>query len=251
MAKNYEEKTDVISAELYPCSFPEQGGKYIARLKTTQTYDVKDICVSAINRGGVNIRLDDFTGYVNAYLEELAYQIANRKTVLNRYFSITPKVSGLFDSPNSKFDPAKHRLDFTFRRNKGLSGLISKINVAVSGPARSGGHISEVYDSSTEAVNSTISVGEAVRITGHKIKVTGDHADVGLYFVRSEDEGGGRVKFTGKFLDNKAGELSFVAPRLESGRYHIEISTQFAGKSILKEPRVIQGNHEITARAAA
>lgn len=90
-----------------------------------------------------------------------------------------------------------------------------------------------------------ISGGGICILKGNKIKVTGSHPDVGLYF--KEVSGAGVTKFSGPFAENLPSRLMFQAPSLPAGVYRLSIKTQFT--SAVKElavPRVIEYPHDIT-----
>jgi hypothetical protein len=186
---------------------------------------------------------------VQAYLNEAAYQLADGHTVCNGFFSVQPRISGVFDSSRpTGLVPERNTLSFSFRKRQGFNRLLKKIEVKIEGPARDEAYIDNVFDSASETFNTTLSPGGAVRVSGSKIRIQGVHQDVGLYFVDSNE--GRRIKFEGKFLDNTAGRLSFVAPSLNAGDWRIEICTQFTnGKALLKEPRVIRCPFEMSLSA--
>jgi hypothetical protein len=57
----------------------------------------------------------------------------------------------------------------------------------VEGLADVTGYLDEFIDITTESVNETLTPGGQFSVSGHKIKVVGDNADVGIYFVSATD----------------------------------------------------------------
>ena len=70
-----------------------------------------------------------------------------------------------------------------------------------------------------------------------KIKIEGESAENGVYFINQETNE--RVKVSSKIPVNKPSELMVVIPALAAGSYKLELVTQYGGNSkhLLKEPR--------------
>jgi hypothetical protein len=87
-------------------------------------------------------------------------------------------------------------------------------------------------------------------VSGHKLKVEGDSAEVGVYFVSAADSTQ-RVKVAGHLAENSATKVIGMIPALTAGTYKLEIITQYThGGNQLKEPRVITFDGELTVAAA-
>jgi hypothetical protein len=119
--------------------------------------------------------------------------------------------------------------------------------VEVKGLAEVNGYIDEFIDVNTEAVNETLTPDGMFAVSGHKIKIIGDNASVGIYFV-PEANPEGRVKVSGHLAENTSVKLIGVIPlELVAGTWQLEVVTQFSGGShLLKEPRNISFGHMLT-----
>jgi hypothetical protein len=107
--------------------------------------------------------------------------------------------------------------------------------VEVEGVADAACYIDEFVDIKTGAENETLTPGGQFSISGHKIKIAGEDADIGVYFV---SESGERVKADEPLAENTASKLIGVIPALGVGTWRVEIKTQYSGGSnFLKEPR--------------
>jgi hypothetical protein len=229
-----------IRAKLYPNYLPGVPGKYVARTDDEASLSIEEVCASMKNRGGSTARYEDLVEHVKGYFDEAAYQLADGFSVRNDYFSIHPKIGGTFEGPDEKIDPAKHRIDFSFRVRSRLRELAGKITIVIEGVADGSGFIDHVLDVHSDTVDNALSPGYSIVITGSKIKVDGDKPDTGLYFVNRAD--GERTKATEHFAENGASKVIATIPAsLAAGTYHVEIVTQFTNGSVfLKEPRTIE-----------
>jgi hypothetical protein len=166
------------------------------------------------------------------------------------FFSVYPKVGGAFNSAVEGQAVTGHPIRFAFRTRKPLRDLAKHIEVFVEGLAPVQGYIDEVTDVETEAVNETLTPGGQFIITGHKLKIAGTDASVGIYFA-PQSGGGQPVKVTGRLAENTASKLIGIIPALADGQYKVRVVTQFTGSgSLLKEPRTIESAHALTVGSA-
>ncbi|MDR0600294.1 MAG: DUF4469 domain-containing protein, partial [Treponema sp.] len=89
--------------------------------------------------------------------------------------------------------------------------------------------------------------GQPFAIEGHKIKVAGDHADCGVYFVSAANPAQ-RVKVTGHLADNTASRIVGIIPALAAGQWRVEVVTRYSGgtQTMLKTPRALAGKSVLT-----
>jgi hypothetical protein len=118
--------------------------------------------------------------------------------------------------------------------------------VEVDGLADVSGYIDEVVDVTTDAVNETLTPGGEFIISGNKIKIAGDNAACGLYFVSVADATQ-RVKVTGRMAENTPSKLIGIIPALAAGAWKVQVVTQWtSGGTLLKEQRTIESAVEFT-----
>jgi hypothetical protein len=229
-----------IRAKLYPNHFPNAEGAYIARTDSEATLDVRQVCTTAISRGGEEYDLDDFIEYVNRFNEEAMYQLCDGYAVNNGYYSIHPNIGGTFNSERDLHDHQKHPITFRFRVLAKMRRLVQFIKVEIEGIADVNGYIDEFHDFEADSSNAAFVPGNQFAIHGHKIKVAGDDPDLGVYLVPVEDPSK-KVKIT-RIAENSPSKITGVLPD-STGYSHnrIEIRTQFSGatNAPLKTPRVI------------
>jgi hypothetical protein len=123
--------------------------------------------------------------------------------------------------------------------------------VEVEGLADVSGYIDEFIDVTTEAVNEPLTPGGQFSVSGHKIKVTGDSPDVGVYFVPTANPAQ-RVKVAGHLAENAASRVIGIISALTPGAWKLEIVTQYSsGSFFLKDARVIESSFVLTVPEAA
>jgi hypothetical protein len=237
---NVDEVLHHIRVKLYPNYLPGVEGVYIACTDNEAVLTIKQVCAALKNRGGFTGNYDDLVEHIHQFFDETAYQLCEGFAINARYFSIHTNVGGTFDKVTEDHHGGKHPITFRFHTRAPLRALAEHIAVEVEGLADVNGYIDEFIDVNTEAVNETLTPGGEFSISGHKIKVVGDNASVGVYFVPVATSEG-RVKVGGHLAENTTVKLiGVIPPELAAGAYQLEVVTQFSGGSkALKEPRTI------------
>ena len=110
--------------------------------------------------------------------------------------------------------------------------------VDVRGMASSGLFINSATDVTSGEVNSRLTPGGGVNLTGSKIKIDGDNPAIGIYLVNQSTSDSIVVPKT-SLLVNDPSKITFIVPAtLVNGDYKLSIVTQFSTSgSFLKEPR--------------
>jgi hypothetical protein len=239
-----KEKMHKMRAKLYPSYLPGTDGKYIARTTHEATVNVEEICADAVKRGGYDGNHDQMVKAVNHFHKEARYQLADGFSVNLEICSIHPNIGGLFANENEAHDHKKHPIDFRFHALKPLLDLRNEIEVLIEGVADTSGYIMEFADVTSGAVNESYTPTGMFAITGYKLKVEGDHPDVGVYL---ELVGATAKLKAGKLGENTSSKLIGTFPPGPPGTYKIVIKTQFSsGSSLLKEPRIIESGFTVT-----
>jgi hypothetical protein len=229
-----------IRVKLYPNYLHNVEGTFIARTNSEASLTVEQVCGTAISRGGVHVDYDEFVEHVRQYNEELTYQLCDGYAVSNGYFSIHPNIGGLFNSEKEIHDHKKHPISFRFRTLGKMRRLTQFIKVEIDGIADAGGYIDEFIDFEADASNTVFVPGDQFAIHGHKIKIAGDHPDVGVYLVPADDPSK-KVKID-RIAENSPSKITGILPASTGSNINrIEIHTQFSGaaNTPLKNPRII------------
>ena len=236
MAEN-ELRRHKIRAELYDNVLTEDPNDFAARVVADKPLNTKEVCNYAAQRGGADISAKAMEHAVDLYLGEMAYLLCNGFTVSTGVFSVRPKIKGVFNKATEQFNPEKHKISFDFSQGLKLRREIENVSVEITGVNKVTFFVDEVTDIESENVNDLLTPKHNLRISGSKIKIAGENAENGVYFVNQETNE--RVKVSSKIPVNKPSELVVVIPALAAGSYKLEIVTQFSGasKQPLKKPR--------------
>ena len=236
MADN-ELRRHKIRAELYDNVLTEDPNDFAARVVADKPLTSKDVCNYAAQRGGADISAKAMEHAVDLYLGEMVYLLCNGFTVNTGVFNVRPTIRGVFNKATEQFNPEKHRISFDFGQGLKLRRELANVSVEITGVSKASFFIDEVTDIESESVSDLLTPKHNLRISGSKIKIAGENAANGVYFVNQETNQ--RVKVSSKIPVNKPSELMVVIPALAAGSYKLEIATQFSGNSnkLLKKPR--------------
>ncbi len=153
------------------------------------------------------------------------------------FYSLDSK--GVFLGDNASWDSSQHKLTVQATPTRELREKVKSVSVKVRGMAPVGTFINSVTDVASGEVNTMLTLGGPVNVTGSKIKIAGDHPDIGLFLVNMADESS-LVSISMNYIAiNDPSNISFVMPtELPPGDYRMKIITQYtAGGTMLKEPR--------------
>ncbi|MGE4514796.1 MAG: DNA-binding domain-containing protein [Chryseobacterium sp.] len=228
-----------IKAYLYDNTLTKDNpNDFIARTASERSLSVKQICETAASRGGADVSASAMEHATELFLKEMAYQLCDGFSVNTGYFTASTTIRGVFDSPSETFNKDKHSIIFQFNQGEKLWAEISNIEVDILGVAEASSVILQVTDMKSGSVNDLLTPGRNLKIVGSKIKIAGDDASVGIYFVDATTQARTQVD-TSDIVTNNPSEVMVVIPALAAGTYNLEVVTQFSKNSaFLKEPRV-------------
>ncbi|MCL2131978.1 MAG: DUF4469 domain-containing protein [Lentimicrobiaceae bacterium] len=231
-----------IRVNLYENYLTDNANDYSAKVISERSLSVKEICQTAVKRGGAPSTAEAMEHNVGLFLKEMAYQLMDGYSVNAGYFTANTTVRGVFENAKENFDPQKHSILFRFNQGELLRKQIPNVSVQVMGVGDTSIQISHVIDTKTGSVNDLITPNGTLKIKGGKLKIVGDNPQVGVYFERIEGtEGDDAESFKVSENDivvNNPAELIVVIPPLEKGSYRLVVCNQFSGGGIpLKEVR--------------
>jgi len=203
-----KEKLHKMRAKLYPSYLPKTEGTYIARTANEAAVSIEDICASMKNRGGFDGSYEEAVKTMRHFFMEMLYQLADGFSVNLGYFSVHPNIGGTFANEKEAHDHNKHPINFRFQALKPMRDIRNEIDVIIDGIADTNGYIMDFTDVSTGAVNESCTQMAEFIINGYRLKVAGDHPDVGVYF---QHEGTNMIKVT-SLAENTPSKLIGICP---------------------------------------
>ncbi len=234
MATN--DKSSVI-VELYDLTLTERKDDRFGRVVTTKSLTEDDLIAIAVSRR-TDLNANTLKASINILQEIASEQIANGASVSFGLGYFNLGVNGVFIGDNAKWDPAIHSLSVRVTPTAGLRTAVKASIVDVRGMAASGLVVNTVTDVTSGEVNSRLTPGGGVNLTGNKIKIDGDNASVGISLTNEATKEATLIAKTA-VLVNDPSKITFVVPAgLASGDYKLTITTQYSSTShLLKEPR--------------
>lgn len=218
------------------------------------TKDNTEDCVAEVKSGPKTLRNDDIAKEIKRTGSELKYAtllsvtsqsneiileaLLNGNSVMTDLCQFIPRITGAFDSPEAPFDPAIHKLTFDIILTKSVREALAKVKTINLGAKGETAGIGLVTDTLTGATNGAITPNDDILIAGNSIKIAGDDAVAGVFFVV---EDGTTTKVARRLTQNDPSKLIARVPALADGNYTLRIVTQFStNKQLLKEPRTIE-----------
>lgn len=210
----------------------------VAEVNIRDTMRNEDIAQQVIDEGS-EIKYDTLV-YIFGQRDRIVFDcLKNGQSVINRYYQLLPRIVGPFASNDAAFDAKKHRLMIDMILSSYAHKELDLVVVESLGPKQQTAFISIVTDTLTDKTDGTITPSDDIRVEGSRLRVAGDAAGVGVFFV--PEGGGAPVPVTRKLTTNDPKQLLVRVPALPDGKYTLRIVTQYStGQQLLKEPRIIE-----------
>lgn len=237
-----------VKAILYPNLLTENPNDFSAKVITERTLNTREICNSAVSRGGAAASAESMEHHVNLFLKEMAYQLSDGYSVNTGYFTAGTLIKGVFNSPTENFNVDKHAILYQFNQGDLLRKELPGISVEITGVGDSSISITEVLDVKTGSVNDLLTPNRNLKIKGYKLKLAGENSTVGVYFVNQTTAERIQVDAV-DVVTNNPSELVIVTPALAVGTYNLEVVSQFSGNATpLREPRTSTFEKSLTVK---
>ncbi len=232
--------TTKLNVSLYDNPLTPEKDDYTAKVQLNGTLTNEQIA-NEIVAERTEYRADTILNILNISDEIKRTRLASGYAINDGVAQMYPAVSGRFIGAGAQFDPTVHFVGATMMASSALRTALSETKVVVQGPAPVGPIINKVLDVYTGKENSTITINRSLKIFGQRLRVSGDNALVGVWFITA-DESAIRTRVADRdVVDNNPSQLTVTVPALAVGDYYIEVVTQStAGQTLIKEPRSYQ-----------
>jgi hypothetical protein len=210
----------------------KQTDKYKAQTRTSGSCDKAEFIKRLLSKGTL-ITQTDVLAVFNA-IENTAVELLQQGYTLNfPLFNTSFSISGTFESPLDSFDPERHKLNINITKGSLLRDIektvpFEKMNASASGP-----RIREVKDIVSGEINRQLTPGGVIEIRGNNIKLSGNDAECGVWFVPETDT----PKKAEIIATNKPSVVLAMVPALPAGPYKLKIVTRYSGARDWKTPK--------------
>jgi hypothetical protein len=222
--------------ELYDLVFTPRKDDRIGRIVSTGSVKIDDLIAIAVSRRS------DISPQLMKAVYDLLREIALEEVCSMKHveFGLTHNrfgCDGIFIGDHPAWNPEVNSLSLISAAAADVRAATKDIEVEVLGMASSGTYINSLTDVVSGKVNTCITSGGGVNLSGVKIRIAGDAEGVGLHLTEINTGAVTDVPKT-SVLINDPSSVTFIVPAdLPAGDYKLSITTQFAHSSILKEPR--------------
>ena len=213
-------------------------GRWLAKVKTGKTTieDVAQIVVESGSEYSYETLVKIFKQMEGA----IRNLVESGHTVTTKNAIYLPIIKGVF-GPSGEWDGDANSYSCTMMPSKSFRRALEAVHPAFTGQLMDEGDaaITSVKDVTTGTVNSTITPGGAIIVTGKKIKCVGAAGEDACTIRLLDAQTNEVAASVDALLTNNAGRLAFVCPDVAAGRYVLEVSTYYSTGGQLKSARKI------------
>jgi hypothetical protein len=215
--------------------------EYTASVSTLGKKALRNADIARIIKdSGSELKLETIQYILDKNDRIIREQVQRGHSVLTGAAQFTPRVQGVWQSANAKYDSARHKIGLHIIPSAEMRAAFKEIGIEMLGVKPGGAYIGLVTDTTTGLTDGTMTSGDDILIEGEKLKIAPDGENgTGVFFVNLEDETVTPV--LRRLTQNDPKKLLARVPDLPAGQYILRVVTQFtAGATLLKEPRVIE-----------
>ncbi|MDR1594946.1 MAG: DUF4469 domain-containing protein [Prevotellaceae bacterium] len=144
---------------------------------------------------------------------------------------------GIFIGDHPAWDPNVNSLYLVSTATAEVREAVKDAELEILGMASSGTYINTLTDAVSGKVNTCITQGGGVNLSGVRVKIAGEAEGVGLHLTEINTGAVTDIPKT-SVLINDPSSLTFIVPAdLPAGDYKLSLTSQFAHGAMLKEPR--------------
>lgn len=212
---------------------------YIAEVSTVGNTARNEDVAQAIIDEGSEIKYDTVLSILNQSDRIKRTFLAEGRGVQDGVSHIAPRVSGIWDGANAKYDAETNSLGFDMFMSPETRETLKDVGVEVVGLKDNGAYIGTVINAITGKADGVITPNEDLVIEGAKIRVApDDDVNCGVFFTDTQT--GEKVRVMKRFTQNDPKKIIARVPELPTGKYSLSVVTAFSNsKQLLKSPRTV------------
>lgn len=198
----------------------------MAQVQDVRSYSEDEIIDLMLKRG-TTLSKADITAALQVYNEVVAEAVADGCAVNTPIFSTSFSISGVFNTMADSFDKTRHTISVNVNAGAALREAAKNVRPEKTEAAATGPYITEAADIVSGAVNSTLTAGGILRLTGSRLKFDAADAEQGVFLVPAD---GGEAVKCGVVAENKPARVMVMVPAdVKSGAYSVEVRTKVHG----------------------
>ena len=200
----------------------------MAQVQDVRSYS-QDEVIDLMMRRGTTLTRADVAAVLQVYTEVVGELTADGSAVNTPLFNTSFGVSGVFTSMSDSFDKARHTVSVNINAGTALREAVKSVKTEKTEGANTDPYITEAADVVSGAVNSTLTAGGILRLTGSRLKFNASDAAQGVFLV---PENGGEAVRCGVVAENKPARVTVMIPAdIAGGTYYAEVRTKLLGNA--------------------
>ena len=198
---------------------------FMAQVQDVRSYTLDEI-IDAMMQKGSTLTRADVAAVLQIYGEVCASLIADGSALNTPLMNTSLSISGVFNGANDAFDKKRHTVNLNLSAGMLLRKAAERVRCEKTGTVSTDPYINEVKDVVSGTINTTLTKGGVVQITGSRLKFDQKDTAQGIFFV---PETGEAVRAT-VIAENKPARLMAIIPAdLAAGTYYIEVRSKHSG----------------------
>ena len=200
----------------------------MAQVQDVRSYS-QDEVIDLMMRRGTTLTKADVAVVLQVYTEVVGELTADGSAVNTPLFNTSFSVSGVFSGMADSFDKTRHTVSVNISAGTALREAVKSVRTEKTEGAATGPYITEAADVVSGAVNSTVTAGGILRLTGSRLKFDASDVAQGVFLV---PESGGEAVRCAVVAENKPARVMVMIPAdIASGTYYAEVRSRFMGNS--------------------
>ena len=195
----------------------------MAQVQDVRSYS-QDEVIDLMMRRGTTLTRADVAAVLQVYTEVVGELTADGCAVNTPLFNTSFSVAGVFTSMSDSFDKARHTVSVNINAGTALRDAAKSVRTEKTEGASTDPYITEAADVVSGAVNSTLTAGGILRLTGSRLKFDASDAAQGVFLM---PESGGEAVRCGVVAENKPARVMVMIPAdIAPGTYYAEVRTK-------------------------
>lgn len=197
---------------------------YMAQTADVRSFSLDEI-IDLMMQKGSTLTKADTKAALQVYGEVISALIADGAAVNTPLINTSLSVSGVFIGANDTFDKKRHSVHLNVTAGSLLKEAVSKIKCEKTEAQDTAPYITEVTDIVSGKINTVLTAGGVLQLTGSRLKFDAKDSAQGLFFV---PETGEPIRAS-IYAENKPARIMAIIPAdLPHGSWYIEIRTKYA-----------------------